>query len=267
MKCGSYVDRAPASVDDLICGHHGNAHYGKRKHSASEITVSVIDRGSQVPHQADVLTKSELLKKVEAAAESRAEIARVLELAPARITEMFKGARDLSFDEARKLIKRYGIDDDPAGASQPKHFSLQEVAEENGIALIEEVDVAFGLGSTYLEGEPEILGTVPFKMDWLRDLYRGSLSHLKVVRGKGDSMQPTIMDGDIVLIDMAQRRIDDQDRIWAVAYGNLGMVKRVRTMPGGSILLMSDNKVVSPIEAVDDEMQVLGRVIWIGRRI
>jgi phage repressor protein C with HTH and peptisase S24 domain len=80
-------------------------------------------------------------------------------------------------------------------------------------------------------------------------------------------MQPTILDGDIVLIDTAQRSIRQQDRIWAVAYGELGMIKRVRRLPNGTYLLLSDNATVPPIECADEEMQVVGRVIWIGRRI
>lgn len=45
------------------------------------------------------------------------------------------------------------------------------------------------------------------------------------------------------------------------------MIKRVRRTPQGSYLLMSDNPTISPIEAVDGELAVLGRVIWIGRRM
>lgn len=80
-------------------------------------------------------------------------------------------------------------------------------------------------------------------------------------------MQPTILDGDLVLIDMAQNSIMAQDRIWAVFWGDLGMIKRVRRTPGGTFQLLSDNPAISPVEAVDGEMHVLGRVIWIGRRI
>lgn len=80
-------------------------------------------------------------------------------------------------------------------------------------------------------------------------------------------MQPTLLDGDMVLIDTAQRQITKQDRIWAVSYGDLGMIKRVRRLPNGSYALMSDNPAVSPVNAVDDEMYVIGRVIWIGRQV
>src|SRR3546814_3368344 len=39
--------------------------------------------------------------------------------------------------------------------------------------------------------------------EWLRSFARGSLQDLIVARGEGDSMTPTLLDGDIVLIDTA----------------------------------------------------------------
>jgi hypothetical protein len=84
-------------------------------------------------------------------------------------------------------------------------------------------------------------GIVPFQRAWLRSMMRGSIADLFVARGEGDSMQPTILDGDIVLIDTAQKDIRQQDRIWAVSYGDLGMIKRVRRSPRGTYHLLSDN--------------------------
>lgn len=144
--------------------------------------------------------------------------------------------------------------------------SLDDISAEYGIAFLEELDLALGMGASFLDGHPEVRGIVPFKLDWLHGLHEGPLDRLKVVRGRGDSMQPTIWDGDIVLVDTAQRRIDDQDRIWAVAYGELGMIRRVRVTPRGTWMLMPDNTVVRPDEVGDGEVAVIGRVIWIGRR-
>lgn len=212
-----------------------------------------------------MISKSELLRQIDGIAPSRADIARVLDLAPARITEMYKGGRDLSFDEARKLILHYKLEDEVGQIEPP---SLDDIAAEHGLVLLDEVDLALGMGATYLDGgTPEVLGVVPFRSDWLRGLHEGPLDRLKVVRGKGDSMQPTILDGDIVIVDTAHRRIDDQDRIWALAYGDLGVIRRVRVTPRGTWMLMPDNQVVRPDEVTDGEAAVIGRVIWIGRRI
>lgn len=40
-----------------------------------------------------------------------------------------------------------------------------------------------------------------------------------------------------------------------------GMIRRLRQMPNGGVLLMPDNPVVRPAEAYDGELDVLGRVI------
>lgn len=146
--------------------------------------------------------------------------------------------------------------------------ALKALTDKLDLAIVPELEIGYSMGggATVFE-QYEQKGVVPFQRAWLRTMMRGSLDDLFVARGEGDSMQPTLMDGDIVLIDTAQKDIRQQDRIWAVSYGDLGVIKRVRRTPRGSYLLMSDNPAVSPVECVDEEMHVVGRVIWIGRRI
>lgn len=146
-------------------------------------------------------------------------------------------------------------------------MSPEDFADELGLALIDEVDLALGMGATYLDGTAEVKGRAPFRLEWLRGLYDGPISALKVVQGRGDSMEPTIRDGDIVMIDTSSNRLDDQDMIWAVSYGELGMIRRLRRLPSGALLMSPDNPVVRPTEAHDGECHIMGRVIFIGRRM
>lgn len=174
---------------------------------ARGITKLVIDLLPMSSHTAPVISKKALLEAVEEVAASRAEIARVLTVAPARITEMFKGDRDLSFEEARRLIEHYDLGE-IAGAP-----SSDSLAEAHGVSFVEEVDLALGMGGGAFAELAESKGLVPFKSEWLDGLHDGALSQLRVVRGRGDSMQPTILDGDLVLVDMAQATVLDQDMI------------------------------------------------------
>lgn len=80
-------------------------------------------------------------------------------------------------------------------------------------------------------------------------------------------MMPTIFDQDIVIIDRSDRRFNSQDRIWAVAYGQFGMIKRVRALPDGQFEIGSDNPNVRPIIAAADEIHFIGRVVGVIRRI
>lgn len=143
----------------------------------------------------------------------------------------------------------------------------EAIAEKMGLALVPEYELGYSMGGGAVFDDYRQTGIRVFDQDWLRGLMRGSFTDLFVAQGEGDSMEPTLKDGDVVLIDTAQKDIRQQDRIWAVSYGDLGMIKRVRRMPGGTYQLLSDNPNVSPVNAADDEMFVVGRVIWIGRRI
>lgn len=157
-------------------------------------------------------------------------------------------------------------DDDAPVSVAPS--ALEALADKLDLAIVPELEIGYSMGggATIFE-QYEHKGVVPFQRAWLRSMMNGAIADLFVARGEGDSMQPTILDGDIVLIDTAQRDIRKQDRIWAVAYGDLGMIKRVRRLPNGTYLLLSDNATVPPVECADEEMHVIGRVIWIGRRI
>ena len=108
---------------------------------------------------------------------------------------------------------------------------------------------------------------VPFPRDWLRPMIKGRFDELFVARGDGDSMMPTLLDGDLAVVDTAQKDVLQQDRIWCLSYGELGMIKRVRKLPDGGYQINSDNPNVTPISAYDGELHVVGRVIWIGRRV
>jgi phage repressor protein C with HTH and peptisase S24 domain len=107
---------------------------------------------------------------------------------------------------------------------------------------------------------------VPFPRDWLRSLIRGTFDDVFIARGEGDSMQPTLLDGDIVIIDKSQDALTGQDRIWCVSYGDLGMIKRLRAQPDRGILVLSDNPAIAPFTAYDGELHIIGRVVWIGRK-
>jgi phage repressor protein C with HTH and peptisase S24 domain len=196
---------------------------------------------------------------------------------PQQIERLEKGGRKLTQQWIDKAAAAFGVspaqiisplDGSPPIEAKPlDQPTVEDFAAEHGIVFLEEMDLALGMGATYLDGTADVRGIVPFKEEWLNGLFSGSLQHLKVVRGRGDSMQPTIMDGDLVIIDTGHRRIDDQDRIWALSYGDLGMIRRIRVTTRGSWMLMPDNAVVRPDEVGDGEASIMGRVIWIGRRI
>ena len=88
-------------------------------------------------------------------------------------------------------------------------------------------------------------------------------NNLAVISVTGDSMEPDLHDGDLILLDMAQTEPRDS-RIYAVRYNTDLFVKRVMELPGNRIQLLSSNPHYPPItvDAPDlDGIQIIGRVV------
>lgn len=130
-----------------------------------------------------------------------------------------------------------------------------------GIIEIAEIDLAYGLGATFVEGFPVAETMRWFPADWVRRYTSSPASALRFAPGKGNSMSPTIDDGDIMLIDLSQNRPSFADLIWVCAVGEMGMVKRLATRADGTIVIKSDNPNVRDDTAVDGEIHVIGRVV------
>ncbi len=85
--------------------------------------------------------------------------------------------------------------------------------------------------------------------------------HLTCVRAAGDSMEPTIRDGDLVVVDQDQRAAVD-DRLFVVRTGEGFVVRRVRRV-GDHWSLISDNSAHLPRPMAADD-RIVGQVVWCG---
>ena len=144
--------------------------------------------------------------------------------------------------------------------------SISEVSDQLNLAAVREIDLKYGMGSTDLE-VPVTTTIRHFSREWLRQYTDAPPEYLYFAQGLGDSMFPTIWDSDLLLIDTSEKSVRLSDKIWAIAYGHAGMVKRLRPMPDGSVKILSDNPSVPQELAYDGEVHVLGRVVGIVRKI
>lgn len=160
-----------------------------------------------------------------------------------------------------------GQTDDPhPGDEWTEPPRRDDAPDMSQIMMIRQIDLRFGAGATYLDQHvEENLGAFP--RGWVRQFTDAPADMLVWTRTKGNSMAPTINDGEPILIDMREKSIDDGDLIWAFAYGETGMVKRLRPHPDGSVEILSDNQNVPPARAVDGELHLVGRVVAVLKRI
>lgn len=130
-----------------------------------------------------------------------------------------------------------------------------------------DVDVSAGRGTLVeVEDTYEILA---FRADWLRR--RGiNPTSTHVLTARGDSMEPTVRDGDTLLVDTSINYVRD-NAIYVVVFAGLTLVKRLQVLRDGSVMIKSDNKAAFDDETVPPdevpEIRVAGRVMWYGRSI
>ena len=81
----------------------------------------------------------------------------------------------------------------------------------------------------------------------------------------GDSMSPTIKDGDTIHIDLGRKNIKD-GKIFAICFGGLFYCKRLYNLPLGGVRIVSDNSTEFPEmhlnaqEIIDQQLEIIGWV-------
>lgn len=139
--------------------------------------------------------------------------------------------------------------------------------EDDEIVEIQELDLAFGMGGGSYLDLPVKAKPRRFTRGWLRLFTQAPPTRIFIAQGIGDSMAPTIQNADICIIDTADTRVKIGDQIWAVAYGETGLIKRLRPMPDGGVKIMSDNPLIEAETAYDGELHVIGKVVAVVRRM
>ncbi|QND45240.1 helix-turn-helix transcriptional regulator (plasmid) [Rhizobium lusitanum] len=135
-------------------------------------------------------------------------------------------------------------------------------------AFIQRLDVQASAGSGAITINEDAVELLAFQSDWLKSRHINPTS-ARVLTAKGDSMEPTIRDGDILLVDTSITSVRD-NAIYIVVYGGHVLVKRVNLRRNGSLVLISDNDRHAPEEVPESEvldLHIAGRVMWFGRSI
>lgn len=150
-------------------------------------------------------------------------------------------------------------DEDPVAPEHPDVGS--------GFVAINEIDLSYGLGATFIDGLVVKETVRYFAIDWLRQYTKARPDQLFFAPGMGNSMSPTIDDGDVMLIDTSDKSPLFAGLIWACTMGGMGMVKRIRPKPDGSIILGCDNPNVPEDVVADGELHIVGRVVAVIKRV
>ncbi len=198
------------------------------------------------------------------------------------------------FGSVADLAKAVGVSDNAiykwvSGRGQPGMSSLVSLAKAAGVSV---EWLATGQGSTKsLLDQPrtpeasifystprhalalpeagavlessQVVDYLHFHQNWFQRKFGLDAARVVLIETRGDSMAPTIDEGDLCLIDLADGRFK-HDGLYALRDGDELAVKRLQREPDGSLMILSDNSAYQPIRVTAGEITILGRVIWLS---
>ena len=92
--------------------------------------------------------------------------------------------------------------------------------------------------------------------------------NLRILRARGDSMEPLVGEGDRLIVDVSRRRPATGEM--AVLWDGLGLVvKRIEAVSGSDpaeLRLISANPVYAPYAVPAQDVHMVGKVVWVLRK-
>lgn len=214
----------------------------------------------------DERARAELAKLITERREDFAGLSRLLGRNAAYVQQYVKRGtpKRLAENDRRTLAKYFGVDEQLLGAAEKARDSL--LARLVPVPRLE-VSASAGHGS-FAEQEGAI-AHMAFDPAWLRKITAAPAAELSIIRVQGDSMVPTLNDGDDILVDRSTGGRRLTDGIFVLRLEDTLMVKRFALHPSDDTLTISSDNPAYPswTNCKRNSVNVIGRVIWAGRRL
>lgn len=208
------------------------------------------------------------------------KLAHALEMNQSSVSHYLNGVNPLNTSVAASFAKILQVD--VAEFSERLAEEMEKIAQavdreprvlgspsEKDYALIPQFRARGACGEGYLNEHVELTEGLVFKRDWLKRM-NAKPENLFVMYAHGDSMEPYIFNGDVVLFDTSETEPKDK-QVYVIRRPDGGnSIKRLIRQLSGAWVIRSDSsdKAANPDEPVSDssihDMPILGRVIWRG---
>ena len=195
------------------------------------------------------------------------EIARRSNIPYDRLKSFNQGKnQSTSIETAAKIAASFGVglDDFLAGRFDSELAPLPPDTPTNLVSIY---DVQASAGGGSIVQSEQVIDRLSFPPDYLQRLTRTAPQHLAIIGVKGDSMDPTLKDDDLVMLDTTKTSLDF-DGLFVLRFGDALHVKRIGRAPNNQVRVISDNSASYPaIDLPRADIFVVGKVIWIGKKM
>lgn len=174
------------------------------------------------------------------------------------LDRIMKGDRGVRMESLQKVADYFGVEVDQL---------MREGDPASPFVEVVRIDVALSAGPGAYQGLQEQLGSLSFRRDFLSTCGVTPES-ARIVNVRGTSMEPTIPDGSVLLVNSSNREARN-GRIFALVKGDEGLVVKRLVQVNGVWYGRSDNPDGNPDFQIDDGIPVtiIGRVVWMGAKL
>lgn len=187
------------------------------------------------------------------------------------------GTRAYDWETAKKYAKKFNVSAEwlldgrpeaPKTSSDVLGISPENAIDTSVFKVVPEYNVHVSAGGGAAVGDEEVVAQWPFNPEYLNKFLGLTRAQLALVEVRGDSMEPTLNPGDRVLVNMSDKQIS-QSGIFVLFDGDGTVVKRVDKRIGDdeTVTLISDNTIHERYDVPLDQVNVVGRVVWVARRL
>ena len=172
--------------------------------------------------------------------------------------------KKLDPDDVDRLARYCGVAAGELGGRTP-----YDPGRGADLIRVPRLDVGASAGHGALNDRESSVSHIAFEQGWLRQLCGSSSADVSFIRVQGDSMTPTLGDGDDILVDRTDGGERLRDGVYVLRREETLMVKRLAANPTGRLVtIKSDNPAYPEWRDCDlTTLEIIGRVVWAGRRL
>lgn len=178
------------------------------------------------------------------------------------------GSRGFKIDSAREYARAFKVSPEwlMFGGPEGPAADAPDDTQEAHMIDVYDVHASAGYGALVADHE-EVIDRLSFPPEYLSRITKTAPRHLAIIGVKGDSMEPTLRDDDVVMIDTTKTSLD-YDGLFVLRWGDALHVKRVGRATNGSVRIISDNGSIYPaVDMERREIAVVGKVVWMGKKV
>jgi hypothetical protein len=210
--------------------------------------------------------RAELERLIVERREDFSALSRLIGRNPAYMQQFIKRGvpKRLAEEDRRKLARYFGVDEAMLGG--PASSTASSVSK---LVPIPRLKVGASAGPGAFPESESAIAYMAFEKGWLQQVTSAPTSKLSIIRVQGDSMHPTLSDGDEIMVDNSEPGTKLLDGIYVLRRDDTLMVKRIAVHPGTRRLTISSDNEAYPSwpDCKPESITVIGRVVWAGRKI